>query len=438
MRRLSCAAVAVVLAGAAAAGPATVAPAGAAPAGAAPATGTVRAAAAVPIACPGAPAAGVALPALAPRDPVVAELGLDQTWPLTVGRGVTVGVVDSGVSPASPKLAGAVDVGQTYRATQTARVFTHAANGQVDCEGHGTAVAGVIAGRTTAGDDRVSGVAPAARIYPVAIQGEIAEAPAPLIAAAIRDAAQHARVVNLSFAQTSDNADIRAAVQDALRRRVTVVASAANDGGVAGDAGAKWYPAAYPGVIAVTAVNSDGSAQEGASTGSWITIAAPGESLTSEPRGGQGYVTVTGTSFATAVVSGTVALMLAREPTLSPAEIKSRLERTAVSPGDGVRDNTVGYGTVDPFAAITAPLPTTGPTPGRPGAVRVPALPKAAASDTRPVVVAVGVGLLALAALVALGAVTVRVGSRRGWHAGARPASAAPERIPEPHAAELD
>src|SRR5206468_4412200 len=112
--------------------------------------------------------------------------------------------------------------------------------------------AGIIAGRTAAGDDRVSGLAPDARIYPVAIQGGIAQAPPTLIAAAIRDAAANSSIVNLSFAQSTDSPEIRAAIEDAVADNVIVVASAANETGVSPSGGASVsYPAAYPGVLAV-------------------------------------------------------------------------------------------------------------------------------------------------------------------------------------------
>jgi membrane-anchored mycosin MYCP len=390
-------------------------------------------------ACSQAPSPGVPIPPTAPRDPLISELGLDQAWPLATGSGVTVGVVDTGVDPASPKLRGAVDMGQTYRVLDTAAGYTHAADGRVDCDGHGTEVAGIIAGRTAAGDDRVSGVAPGVRIYPVAIQGDIAQAPAALIAAAIRDAAAHSSIVNLSFAQATDSPEIRAAVEDAVAGNVIVVAAAANETGVSPNGGASvWYPAAYPGVLAVASVSADGSPDQSGARGEWISIAAPSESLTTVSRGGQGYVTVTGTSFATAIVSGAAALLRQRFPTMPPAQVIARLEHTAVPPGDGSHDDAVGYGTVDPYAALTSSaVPGAATVAPRHGAVPVQQVKAATGGENSSTVLAVVALLAALAVLVGLGTLSVRAGRRRGWHPGAVRAAEVDARSPEPHPAEL-
>jgi type VII secretion-associated serine protease mycosin len=398
-------------------------------------------AAAAPIACQQAPTPGTSIPPLAPRDPLITALGLDQAWSLSTGANVTVGVVDTGVDPASPKLAGAVQDGSTYHVVQTKAVFARAVDGRQDCDGHGTEVAGVIAGRTDAGDDRVSGVAPSASIYPVAIQGDIAQAPAALIAAAIKDAAAHATVINLSFAQTVDSPDIKAAIEYALGRDVVVVASAANETGTGASGGAAtWYPAAYPGVLAVSSVSADGSPDSNAATGKWIGLAAPGDSITTVTRGGQGYVTVTGTSFATAIVSGAAALLRSRFPHLSGPDVVARLEHTAVPPGDGSHDNQLGYGIVDPFAALTlsAPAPgsaATGSTRG--GSVPIQAIHPRGTHGSSGRVLGVTAVLIALAVLVGLATISVRTGRRRGWYAGQRPRTVVDDRTVEAHPAEL-
>ena len=385
--------------------------------------------------CQQAPNPGVPIPPLAPRDPLITQLGLDQAWGLSTGAGVTVGVVDTGVDPASPKLAGAVDVGRTFQVVDTKAVFASTPGGRIDCDGHGTEVAGIIAGRTNAGDDRVSGVAPASRIYPVAIRGEIAQAPSALIAAAIRDAAAHARVINLSFARPVDSPDVRAAVAAAVRDDVVVVAASANETSAAvSGAAQKWYPAAYPGVLAVAASGAD---QGGASTGSWISVAAPGSSLTTVSRGGNGYVTVTGTSFATAVVSGAVALLRSRFPAMSAATVIASLEQTAVPPGDGARNNTVGFGVIDPYRALTAAARTNEPVSANPGAIAARPLPSRAAAPDESGVLGTTALLAAIAVLVGLGSVSVRSGRRRGWHAGGRPREVAETRRAEPHPADL-
>lgn len=391
-----------------------------------------------PDGCQQAPSLGVPIPPLAPRDPLIGRLGLDQAWALSTGKGVTVAVVDTGVDPASPKLAGAVQRGQTYRVVNTPAVFTHAANGRVDCDGHGTEVAGIIAGRTTAGDDRVSGIAPAATIYPVAIQGDIAQAPSALIAAAIRDAADHADVLNLSFAQTTNSPEIAAAVKYAVNKGRVVVAAAANEAaGAAAGTAATSYPAAYPGVLAVASVTADGSAATNTARGKWISLAAPGEDLTTVTRGGKGYVTVSGTSFATAIVSGAAALLRAAGR-MSAAEIRTRLQQSAVPPGDGSHDDAIGYGIVDPYAALTTTVRSrSASAPESAGAVPVQRVRNKGARSSSATVLGVTASLMAFAVLVGLATISVRSGRRRGWHAGPKPRTAVDERIPEPHPAEL-
>ncbi|NDI46659.1 S8 family serine peptidase [Goekera deserti] len=379
-------------------------------------------------ACDRPPLPGVPLPATAPRDPLVDRLGLDRAWQLTRGAGVTVAVVDTGVDPASPKLAGAVQTGTALSPVPTPEVYAITPGGQEDCDGHGTQVAAIVAGRTAAGDDRVSGVAPDAAVYPVSITGEIGNAPSALVGAAIRDAADHASVVNLSFARPVDDPDVRAAVEYALARDVVVVAAAGNED-AAQDAGRTWYPAAYPGVLAVAAVGADGLSLT-TTRGDWISVGAPGASLTTVDRGGVGFVAVTGTSFAAAVVSGQAALIRSLDPALPAAEVVRRVQQTAVAPGDADpsgRDTSVGHGVVDPFASLSAVLPAGPAAAAGPVVVGRVAVPDVDAADPAAARARAALGwasLLALAAVVALVAgVALRAGRRRGWRPGPAPAT---------------
>jgi len=383
--------------------------------------------------CPQAPHAGVPLPRLAPRDPLIAQLGLDHAWPLSTGAGVTVGVVDTGVDPRSPKLAGAVDRGESLTAVDTPAVYRVSPGGTTDCDGHGTAVAAIVAGRVAAGDDRAAGVAPSARIYPVAVQGDFAQAPAALVGQAIREAADHASVINLSFARPSNDPDVAAAIKYALARNVVVVAAAGNEGAAQTQT---WYPAAYPGVLAVAAVGPSGQPLDASNKGAWISVAAPGQTLTAVPAGGRGYVTVSGTSFAAAIVSGTAALIRSRFPSLTAQQVVARIVATAVPPGDGPRDDQVGAGVVDPFAALTAEL---GPAAGGQSAGSVPIVPsrRSGHGKNSTAVDAWAGGIVAAAVLAALGAISVRVGARRRWTPGRLAGPDAPAREIAPHAGEL-
>lgn len=148
--------------------------------------------------------------------------------------------------------------------------------------------------------------------------------------------------------------------------------------------------------------------------------------------GGSGYVTQSGTSFATAIVSGVAALVRSRFSALSGPDVVHRLEATAI-PLTGARDETLGAGLVDPFAALTAQLPGTG-VAARPGSVAV--LPLAAAGSTLPTAaLGWGAGLTLLALLAGLGGLAWRRAARRKWAPGPVPEPATASR---PHPADLE
>ena len=293
---------------------------------------------------------GAPLPAAAGQEPLINRLGLRRVWELTKGRGVTVSVVDSGVDARHPKLAGAVEPPVDFRATLAGGGFEQARGTGDDCENHGTPIAGIIAGRA-ADDERVLGIAPEARIAPVRFDGSLAQAPTEMIAAAIRAGADRGGVLNLSFAVGVNEPAIERAVQYAVDRDVVVVAAAGNEG--RSQPGLTWYPAAYDGVLAVASVDAAGQPSAESNRGAWVDIAAPGEGLTAPSSGGEGFVSVKGTSFATGVVSGVAALVRARFPDMPATEVVRRIEATAVSPTGG-RDERTGAGIVDPYLAVTA------------------------------------------------------------------------------------
>lgn len=355
-------------------------------------------------ACAQAPAPGVPIPDGAPRDPLLDRLDLDRSWLFTRGDGVTVGVVDTGVDATHPKLSGVVDAGSTVTAQLAPADATLTPGGGEDCHGHGTAVAGIVAGSERADDDRVAGIAPGARLWPVRLDGEIGKLPPQAIAQGIVDAADHATVINLSFARPADDPAIRAAVEYAVSRDVLVVAAAGNESSAEGGSGQTWYPAAYDGVFAVAAVDAEGAPLDESNAGSWVDIAAPGEDLMVPALGG-GYLSVTGTSFAAAVVSGVAALVRARFPSLTAAEVGARITRTAVPPGSGTADERVGSGVVDPYAALTyspAGLAAAGPAAG-PGSVRLGETVSGPAPDDPRLATALRwAGVLLLAAVAAL------------------------------------
>ncbi|MFI2212769.1 type VII secretion-associated serine protease mycosin [Streptomyces sp. NPDC020141] len=285
-------------------------------------------------------------------------LNTEEAWRTTKGEGVTVAVLDTGVDDQHADLMGNVLPGKDligFGATRGDRAWAR----------HGTAMAGIIAahGHGPGGEDGVMGIAPGAKILPVRVileSGDAARDKArnsrgTALAEGIRWAAdQGADIINLSLGDDSESAHAEAgedaAVQYALAKGSVVVASAGN-GGEKGDRVS--YPAAYPGVIAVTAVDRFGT-HAAFSTQRWYaTVNAPGVDVVI-PDPDRKYYQGWGTSAAAAFVSGAVALVRSAHPELTPAQIKKLLTDTARnSPANG-RDDAKGYGMVDPAAAIKA------------------------------------------------------------------------------------
>ncbi|GGM00648.1 type VII secretion-associated serine protease [Streptomyces fumigatiscleroticus] len=281
-----------------------------------------------------------------------------EAWRTTKGAGVTVAVLDTGVENDHPDLAGNVLTGEDL-------VGFGAARGDEAWARHGTAMASIIAGHGhgTGGADGVMGIAPEAKILPVRViledkdpaRAKARRTRGNALAEGIRWAADHgADVINLSLGDDSASAHPEPtedeAIQYALKKGVAVVASAGN-GGEKGDHIS--YPAAYPGVIAATAVDRYGTRASFSTRRWYATVSAPGvDVVIADPD--HKYYEGWGTSAAAAFVSGAVALLKAAHPGLTPAQIKKLLEDTARDAPAGGRDDSRGFGFVDPVAALKA------------------------------------------------------------------------------------
>jgi len=177
--------------------------------------------------------------------------------------------------------------------------------------------------------------------------------------------AQGARVINMSFAGARDPLIARA-LAEARRRGIVLVAAAGN----AGPQSPPLYPAADANVIAVSATDIDDHLLDVANRGRQIAVAAPGVDILL-PAPHARYQIATGTSFAAAHVAGIVALMLAKNPHLTPDQVRAALIATAHDLGPKGRDDMFGAGLADAYRAVLAV------TTGAPQtvAVAVPPLP---------------------------------------------------------------
>ncbi|MFB7877989.1 type VII secretion-associated serine protease mycosin [Nocardia sp. NPDC056064] len=372
----------------------------------------------------------------APSEPPMAQrvLDLPSAWQFSRGAGQKVAVIDTGVNR-HPRLP----------ALQAGGDYVSDSDGTVDCDGHGTLVAGIIAARPSP-DDAFVGVAPEAEILTIRQlslaydtkdrqpdrSGELRNdgygSVLTLAAAVVRAVDLGATVINISevacTAAGSDTADgsLGAAVKYAYDRDVVVVAAAGNveQGGPCQNQneGTGWSsvttipsPAWFtPYVLAVGSVDADGKPSALSLRGPWLGAAAIGRdivSLDSKP-GGTGLVDgvqtmdgvqpVDGTSFAAPYVAGLAALVRSRFPELSAQQVIDRITRTAHAPGRG-RDDAIGAGLIDPLAALTAPLAEQPPSRGADVGHPIETPYAAPEPDPRPRRIAIAGSLTLLAAL---------------------------------------
>ncbi|MFG1807084.1 type VII secretion-associated serine protease mycosin [Streptomyces sp. NPDC049040] len=370
------------------------------------------------------------------RQWALSALHAQTAWQTTRGAGVTVAVLDTGVDATHPDLTGQVLAGKDL-------VGFGAAHGDPAWANHGTGMAAIIAGHGhgSGGGKGVLGIAPRAKILPVRVileekdpqRDKARKSRGGALPEGIRWAVDHgADVINLSLGDDSATAAPVAAEADAIRyalgKGVVVVASAGNSGDKADRSS---YPAAYPGVIAVAAVNQSGG-HPAFSTHRWYaSVAAPGEDIVmADPD--RKYYDGVGTSAASAYVSGAVALLRSAHPDLSPLQIKQVLQETTRHKPKGGRSDELGTGEIDPAAALTAaarlepgpPVPTAAAYPHRYfGSGPDPAPVPAAGSSV------LGNGVAA--AFGAVGAVLVALAALL-WFRPRRPAAAAAADVPPP------
>lgn len=251
------------------------------------------------------------------------------------GGGTRIAVIDLGIDQTHPDLNGSV-----------VETFSGAAGAGNDP--HGTEISGIISAHGI-----VRGVAPEAKLLDVRVftggSGRQASATTFNLVRGIDWAlSRRARVLNMSFTGPSDLL-LEESIKAAGAKGAIVVAAAGNGGPKAAPA----YPAAYQGVIAVTATDVADRLYSHANRGRYISVAAPGVDVLA-PSGNHAHQMLSGTSYAAAHVSGIVALMVERYPALDADAARLALTASAIDLGPPGPDDQFGAGRVNAFATLRA------------------------------------------------------------------------------------
>ncbi|MGH8994169.1 MAG: S8 family serine peptidase, partial [Acidimicrobiia bacterium] len=302
------------------------------------------------------------------------QIGAPDAWSVTTGNPeVLVAVIDTDVDVTQPDLVGKVIQGENF-----------SGDSEPDQSGHGTAVAGIIAAQPDNGIG-IAGLGWATRVLSVRVLDSDGKGFASEIAAGIRSAVDYnrtpeglplpggqVRVVNLSLQQDVESADqvsseLSDAIEYAQDQGVLVVAAAGNQSrGTAG------YPANFPGVMSVAAVDHSDQLASFSNYGDWVDVAAPGVNVLSVAPGCDCWSTPSGTSFAAPFVSAAAALVMAAEPDLTATQVTARLKQTAAQVAGTGTDfdagrldvaKAVGYQAAAPPSPTPAPAPTPTPSP---------------------------------------------------------------------------
>jgi membrane-anchored mycosin MYCP len=379
-------------------------------------------------------------------------MDLSAAWRFSRGDGQLVAVLDTGVRP-GPRLPGVQPGGDYVEST----------DGLTDCDGHGTLVAGLIAGQP--GDDGFAGIAPAARLLSLRVTsakfsprtsgGDPTLERARVDVAALGRAIVHAadlgaRVVDISAItclpadRNVDQSELGAALQYAAVVKDAVIVAAAGDNGSAGwgsgaascesnpltDLGRPDDPRNWAGVtsvsvpswwqpyvLSVASLTPDAQPSKFTMAGPWVGIAAPGENVVSVsnrdgglanglPNQRQQLVPLNGTDYAAGYVSGVAALVRSKYPELNATQVINRITATAHN-GARTPSNVVGAGTLDPVAALTWELPSTANHDAAP-VKRIAAPPEPAPKSPVPRIVAYAGTAVLIVAVVAAAAVAAR------------------------------
>ena len=262
---------------------------------------------------------------------------IPQAQKISTGNGIKIAILDSGVFAKHPAIAGAVSrsydlIGKSARRDSS----------------HGTGIASIIAGRNT-----ITGVSPDAEVMSIRVFAskkrqrlQYAETYNLLIAVdwAVKN---QAKILNMSFAGLKEDPLFHRTLRAASKKGLVLVASAGNRGAKSPVA----YPAAFDEVIATTAIDARNRLYRRANRGNQIALAAPGVNIM-VARKTRSFGLMTGTSAATAYISGAIALILQAEPDLTTQQVLERLAKSATDLGKKGRDKLYGFGLPSPFRAL--------------------------------------------------------------------------------------
>lgn len=264
-------------------------------------------------------------------------IGASKVWSSQPGRPeVKVAVIDTGVDALHPDLAGRVEKG---------RDFINQDEDPDDDDGHGTHCAGVVAAGI--GNGGVVGVAPGVTVLAVKVLDGKGGGTFVSVAAGIVHAADRgAKVLSLSLSGSRTSRLLEEAVAHAGARGALVVAASGNAGSTA-----PAYPAALPGVMAVGAVRRGDMPAYFSNTGRHLSVTAPGVDILSTVPGGS-WESLDGTSMACPHVAGEAALLFSRHASWTAAQVRRRIEQTAVDIGDEGWDVRHGHGRIDVARAL--------------------------------------------------------------------------------------
>lgn len=269
----------------------------------------------------------------------------DAAWDVTRGSSDTIiAIIDTGISAQHPEFAGRLVGGYD---------FVHDDNDPSDDHGHGTHVAGIAAAAIDNAQG-TAGVCPGCSLMPIKVLNEHNSGTWFNAAQGLVYAVDNgADIINMSLGATTGSETIATAIAYAVSQGVLVVAAAGNEG-----SHEPFYPAAYDGVLAVSASDSDDVLWGLSNFGHYIDVAAPGYLIYSTDRQldntYNGYSFKSGTSMAAPHVAGLAGLLLSQDPKRSPAALTQIISDSAWDLGTPGWDSQFGYGRIDAGAALGA------------------------------------------------------------------------------------